>query len=231
MPDPASEAAFKRFQVETAEHAMTVLHDNGLYRHLRFQREWWQPPWLNKQTSSMYWFEIITAPGSLTFRGDGDSFVFARIEDMFDFFRGPVGRINPQYWAEKITSGRDSVRRYDSGLFERHVKEEFVEAVRERLVPPGTGLIVRQEVLDYSEYEHDARTALAEFEHEGFRFSEPWDVNFEGYHWWFLWALHGIVWGIAQYDAHHGRTPRAAEPVPAFRTPVVVEAVVAGGVL
>lgn len=229
--DPIAE----RFARETAEHAMTVLHDDGLYRHLRFQREWWQPPLLNKQRTGMYWFEIITAPGTLIFRGDGESFVFARVEDMFEFFRSPVGRINPSYWAEKLTSGRgdrESVRRYDREVFERVVKQAFVDAVREREAPAGLGRAVRSDLLEADDAytEESAHRLLHEFsyyrnekdrwrtsevqrnpetgEYEvvqppgpDFEFSDTWEWDLREYDWWFLWALHGIVWGIAQYDA------------------------------
>lgn len=194
-----------RFKRDTADHVMTVLHDDGLYRHLRFQREFWQVPYLNKQRSGMYWFEIITVPGSLTFRGDGESFVFARLADMFEFFRGPVGQINPGYWVEKLTSHRDAAMSYDRDIFERLVKQEFVAAVRDRSAPAGLGLAVRRDLLDsydhYTSCEEGARAALSEFEYEGFRFEDSWEWNLRDYDWWFLWALHGIVWGIAQYDA------------------------------
>lgn len=181
-----------RFARETAEHEMTVLHDDGLYRHLHFRRP----------GSSMYWFDLITVPGTLVFQGDGDAFTFRRIEDMFDFFRGPVGRINPGYWAEKVTDGRDRLMKYDQGIFEARVKETFVEAARNREVPPGTGKALRRDVLDQDiHHEHDAHEALADFEHKGFKFFDTWEWDLRDYDWWFLWALHGIVWGIAQYDA------------------------------
>ena len=95
-PDPIAE----RFARETAKHRMTVLHDDGLYRHLRFTEmhlcndaEW-------RTTNGFYWFDLITWPGSLTINGDCGTYTFSRITDMFEFFRG-YG-INPQYWAEKV---------------------------------------------------------------------------------------------------------------------------------
>src|SRR3954466_1726422 len=77
----------------TRPHEVTVLHDDGLYRHLRFR----------SPDHSAYWFDLITVPGCLIFRGDGDSFVFSRTEDMFGFFRSSrEGSINPTYWSEKL---------------------------------------------------------------------------------------------------------------------------------
>ncbi|MBM0203232.1 hypothetical protein JNW90_09010 [Micromonospora sp. STR1s_5] len=103
MNDHERELA-NRFKRDTANHAMTVLHDDGLYRHLR----------LADPKSSFYWFEIITWPGSLTVRGDCGGFMFSRISDMFEFFRsnGNTHRINPGYWAEKMPDGGRSVHVY-----------------------------------------------------------------------------------------------------------------------
>jgi hypothetical protein len=208
-----------RFAADTAEHTMTVLHDDGLYRHLRFQRTWWQPPLARQQTSGMYRFDLITVPGTLIFQGDGDSFVFSRIEDMFDFFRSNPDRkthqINPRYWSEKLTSGRDKVMKYDQETFEARVKEAFVDAARYGGVPAGTGKALRRDVLEADTYyEQGAREALDTFEHEGFRFHDTWEWSFKDYDWWFLWACHGIVWGIAQYDASRvAASPVMAEAV------------------
>ena len=179
----------ERFKVDTEKHEMTVLHDDGLYRHLRFR----QP------ANSFYWFDLITVPGTLVFQGDGTSFTFRRVEDMFTFFRNR--QVNPQYWAEKLTSGAD-VTQFDSDLFATRVKEMFVDAARIDGVPAGTGAALLRDVLDEVSYcdERGAHELLAGFEHKGFHFSDTWDMSFRDYDWWFLWALHGIVWGIGQYD-------------------------------
>jgi hypothetical protein len=208
-----TEPIAKRFVREIADHRMTVLHDDGLYRHLRFR----------SAGSSLYWFDLITVPGSLIFRGDGQSFVFARLRDMFEFFRGPVGRINPQYWAEKLTSCREEgVKRYDREIFEAKVKESTAEAIRARVAPPGLAKAVRTDLLDsdYTWTEEEARETLQNFGHSiGFQFHDTWEWDFRDYDWWFLWACHAIVWGIAQYDAQTSLSPVVATvgPDPAQR--------------
>src|SRR3954463_11871038 len=101
-----------RFARDTADHQMTIVHDDGLYRHLRFR---------NPNRTWNYWFDLITYPGGLTFQGDGESFTFRRLEDMFEFFRQPANAtINPSYWGEKLTGrgGRDSVMHYQQELLE-----------------------------------------------------------------------------------------------------------------
>lgn len=201
-----------RFERDTADHAMTVLHDDGLYRHLRFQRQVWRPPLAKPLRSSTYWFELITVPGSLTFRGDGESFVFARLTDMFEFFRGSAyGGPNLGYWAEKVTSAPGATERFSEEMFVRTMREHYVELIRAGDVPPGTSraLLARAEDYDLS-YEVNARDFIDTFQHEGFRFHDTWDWDFQDYDWWFVWACHAIMWGIEQYDT-------------ASRAPVVVD--------
>jgi hypothetical protein len=198
----------RRFANETAEHVMTVAHDDGLYRHLKFRHT-------GKNYSGYYWFDLITVPGALIFQGDGDSYIFRRDEDMFEFFRGRVGEINPHYWQEKVVSGRDRIRTYDERVFRARVLEEFTEACQWG-VPRGTGRALREQILDddYAElhYEQGARDALDRFEHDGFRFSDTCEWDFRDYDWWFLWACHALVWGIAYYDT--GERPTMPEPAP-----------------
>lgn len=181
-----------RFTRATAGHRMTVLHDDGLYRHLRFMNP----------RGSEYWFEIVTWPGCLTIRGDvGDGYTFSRERDMFPFFRSRREGINPHYWAEKLGGGRRSVREYSEDLLRQRVVEQFVEDARWSGVPAGTGKELRTWVLndDLSE-EHQARTIVEGFAYEGYAFGDVWEWDFHDYKPDFLWACHAIVWAIRRYD-------------------------------
>lgn len=124
----------QRFARDTKDHKMTVLHDDGLYRHLRFQQEVWRPPLLKPLKSGCYWFDLITAPDMLVFRGDGDSFVFHRDTDMFAFFRLSAwkGQPNYSYWAQKLTSTAD-VQRYDQDLMAAQVRQLVNEFLAEHV--------------------------------------------------------------------------------------------------
>lgn len=147
--------AAERFARDTAGHQMTVLHDDGLYRHLRFKAP----------DRSSYWFDLVTWPGSLAVRGDVDGFMFTRLPDMFEFFRGK--RINPAYWAQKTEGGRDSTKSYSEERFCQLVKEYFVDAVQDRSAPRGLGKAVREEILNGDEigWEEGARHVLDHFEY------------------------------------------------------------------
>lgn len=86
-----------------SDHEMTVKHENGIYRHLRFV----------KPGTWMYGFDIVTWPGHLFVGGDIESFTFARVNDMIPFFAH--AEINPHYWSEKLVAprGQESVKVYD----------------------------------------------------------------------------------------------------------------------
>jgi len=121
----AEKDAADRFPRDTANHQMTVLHDDGPYRHLRFMAP----------QRGAYWFDLITLPDSLVFRGDGESFVFTilRAGDLFDLFRrtshnnGP----NPDYWSEKLSSERDAATDYSEHLFNEEVNKELAGAEKD----------------------------------------------------------------------------------------------------
>lgn len=189
----------ERFAAETANHEMTVLLDQGLYRHLRFKRP----------RSSEYWFEITTTPGTLTIDGDMGGHIFRRTRDMFEFFRsGPD--INPHYWSEKVTSGRDGLMAYSEDRFVQIVKEIFVDAVQAGDAPRGLGKAVRENILDGEIWHEDgAYQALDQFEFEGFRFEDATELNFRDWHPSFLWLCHAIVHAIAAYGQTKA-TPTAA---------------------
>jgi hypothetical protein len=184
----------ERFQRETASHEMTVLHDDGLYRHLRFARP----------KSSLYLFEIVTWPGSLAIRGDlNDSYVFTRLTDMFEFFRSERGEINPDYWAEKTAGGRDACKTYSEDSFNQHVSEVLAEVEKDW---PGVTQAWKEHVSpdrgEYNtEHEDEARDALNRFAFDDFQFYDTWEWDLRDFDWSFLWACHAIVWGIRQYDA------------------------------
>ena len=116
--------ALNRFTKDTEGFTLTIAHDDGLYRHMLFRAP--------EYTFGSYWFDLHTAPGTLTFRGDMGTWVFSRTEDMFSFFRVHQDRpgygINPSYWAEKVIA-RD--RHGDTDEYDRHV---LARAVHERAV-------------------------------------------------------------------------------------------------
>jgi hypothetical protein len=176
----------ERFGKDVAAHEMTAMHDDGLYRHLRFKAP----------ATGFYWFDLITWPGNLVVNGDMGTFTFSRVDDMFTFFRGD--RINPGYWAEKVRAG-SGIKIYSEDLFKQLVAERIEDYAEEH---PGLAGAVKTEILNSDEiyYEDGARSLLAAFEHDGFTFADTWEWGLTDWSYHFLWCCHAIVWGISQYD-------------------------------
>ena len=229
----------ERFQRDTANHRMTVLHDDGLYRHLRFQTP----------SPGFYGFDLITWPDRLAFSGTMATFVFARHEDMFEFFRGGKGSIHPGYWAEKVQDGRERASAYSMDRFLAEVAD-VVKDAEEGF--PGLGGAVSKALSD--EYNHEYQEGAQEFlrdftyrtdvghatvskaeaawsaaigktssdernalwkayqqvlREHTFEFYDAGEWDLHDWSWEFLWACHAIVWGIAQYDAAKAAVPEA----------------------
>lgn len=199
--------ARERFEEETANHEMTVLRDDGLYRHLRF----------SVPGTYVYGFDIVTWPGYLAITGDIGERMFTRIDDMFRFFESTAGGINPPYWGEKVRPGGvRSVLEYSSSIYRSRVlewleqqTEELTEEDPEDRHPDDlkTAEELKAAVYDQllsGEPPFDARDAmerLVAFEHDRFRISEPYEWDLTEFDSHYLWQCHAIVWGIRQYRA------------------------------
>jgi hypothetical protein len=188
------------FLKDVAKHEMTVLRDDGVHRHVRFK----QP-----DSGNMY-FDIVTYPHFLVYSGDMGCYVFSRINDMFEFFRGendgPL-RINLSYWAEKLeaTDKPDGHRQFDPDSLREYVSEwlnesEADDALRER---------VEDEILAHADDgEVRAYDALHEFEHEGRLPFQDCYRNFDEYTLRFTWCCYALAWAIRCYDTQKAKQIR-----------------------
>jgi hypothetical protein len=195
MSDYASSLA--RFRAETRNHELTVLKDEGMYRHLAF----------TDPKGSFYRFDLVTWPNNLFVRGDGFSYGFAihPTVDLFRLFReSNEGDINPGYWQEKVTAGRGDITDWSEEKFRAWLIEEAADAEARC---PGAVKAVGDQILhseDHSlEYRGTAEYAVASFSHSGFRprIPDEWEQSFNDFSWEYLFACRAIVWGIRQYDA------------------------------
>ncbi len=218
--------ARERFERDTAEHTMTILRDDGAYRHVRFMRP----------GSSFYQYDLVTWPGYLAIVGDCEDYLFRRHEDMFEWFAGPG--INPHYWAQKLCGdrGRDIARRYSEDALRACVLQWFEEmtgpidpdayaredyftsldlTVGQRL---HLSRMLEDDVLrdEDGEGEAGAHRRLRGFEwfHDGsdtwdyhspgtrsVRIGDSWEWDLRDFDGWFLWCCWAIRSGIAQYRA------------------------------
>lgn len=205
-------------------HQMRILRDETApggtgepYRHVRF----------SKPGTGLWSFDLVTWPGHLAISGDIGSFTFARLHDMFDFFRG-TRAVNASYWGEKVIAG---ARGTDRGQT-RYSAEAFIEQVNETIDDAWDSYepedfealkqAAREALLDDApEYLEEAHQALADFTFDPdngdpeFRFSDTWEWDLAGYDHHYLLAIHAIQWGVNTYlAAHPERLIREAAPQP-----------------
>ncbi|MEU7032674.1 hypothetical protein ABZ958_03185 [Streptomyces sp. NPDC046237] len=207
MKDEYAEAAayFKR---ATKGHQVSVAHEDGLYRHLRFQ---------TPGNGSSYGYDLITWPYNLVIRG-GWTFTFSidATEDMLDLFRRTSfpGQINPGYWQEKVTAGRDQIESFSEELLKKEI-EDTVQQWEQG--SPVTGLRKAVQEHFFGEwpeynlgYREEANRALHDFSFTP-RDAKPGDYpyTFDDWSEWrltefspgFLWSCHAIRHGIELYAA------------------------------
>ncbi len=215
ITDPSEEIFLK----DVAGHRMNVIREDGLYRHVRFQTP----------GSWNMGFDLITWPGYLCYCGDMGTYVFRRLDDMFEFFRTDREHkkglgINLSYWSEKLVAvdgGRfkGCAKEFSKARFERVICEyrlEWIRENRERLSKAQRRDLweaVRDDVLyrlDDGEYE--VQQAAHDFSHTvdcagrsvkptiRFEFNDLWECDFTDYTYHFVWCCYALAWGIKQYD-------------------------------
>lgn len=207
------------FLKDVQDHKIKILHDDELYRHIRF----------SDGSSNMY-FDLITAPGLLLYRGDMGCYEFERLSDMFKFFRTDreynkkMGRklsINTGYWAEKC----QSESRFGSGIkafchdsFEETVLRYAKEFAEERNLSGEALDDFNDQINDLVtsvSNEHEAYEALREWYFNSIEISndefleftsedifgpDAWEYDFTEYTYRFVWCCYAMAWGIEQYD-------------------------------
>jgi hypothetical protein len=179
----AREDAESRFPEDIAKHQMTIIREDGVYRHLRCA----QPGTRNMS------FDILTWPGYLAFVGDMGDYVFNRVEDMLTFFRH--NKINPGYWAEKVQAqDKDSgIEEYSEDLARAWVKQslddgEAPQEVREQA-----------DMIDYSNGDARFYDSVDAVGWDGF--ADHWEANVRDYTYRYIWCCLALVWAVKQYDA------------------------------
>lgn len=199
----------QRFLKEVSNHKLTILRDDGAYRHIR----------LSESGTRCMQFDLITWPGYLCYTGDMGTYVFTRTNDMFEFFRRPADdrwhRIDMRYWAEKC-EGRDrsGITEFSEDKFTRRVMEHLVEWIRSHR--DDTTRVQRRELWDSVVHEvinadgdsggYRKQCAAHDFTHKvnndlTFYFRDFWEVSVTEYTSRFVWCCYAMAWGIQQYDA------------------------------
>lgn len=192
-----------RFLKDIVNHTMSIVRDDGVYRHLIF----------SNNGSSIYRFEIITWPGYLAYTGDMGAFVFTRVEDMFSFFRSSRKEINPDYWSEKVVAENkpdgvekfsiDDFRENVLGSTRSHLSLEVDEVIPAEIMEEIAPLLESEDMID-------AVCTIRDFRSDKIDFNDWWEFNNNRYTYSFLWCCYALVWAIDQYDASHAFQPLQA---------------------
>lgn len=190
LPDVPDRTAISRdrFVEATAGHQMTVLHDDGLYRHLRFRNP----------DRGEYWYDLITAPGTLTITGDMGDFLFRRVEDMFDFFGRRSTTINGHYWAQKVIAG--TPHEFAADVYKQNLTQEFFDVI------DGLSHADRDDLWEAIEWQlftaesaESAHIAMSEWDDSRMPLEDSFEVEVTSLSTTFLWCCWAIVTGIATY--------------------------------
>lgn len=199
------ELARERFEHDTRDHEMTVLREDGLYRHLRFKRP----------NDPFYYYDLVTWPGYLAIVGDCGDYIFSRERDMFEWFKGDGDRISPDYWASKLQAprGTNGVMRYSHDAFVAHLHSwardeanmDMGLGEEHPLMYPSLliGALDREILCDYTHHPEQARDQLSFLENVIGYDMETWEWDLREFDPVFLWCCWAIVRGISQYQ----RTP------------------------
>lgn len=210
----------EQFREAVKNHQMTIDLDDGRYRCLTFRKP---------ENAFDQHFNITTWPGYLCISGDMGCFVFARLPDMFEFFRSPTESlgVNPGYWSEKLQaeSIHEGTREFSEGLFRQTVRDwvamqlddtpasevqQVSDAVLDEIGEVSSeGEAIRKVMeMDTSCIDLPEDIAFDEEEHPtginpaDLDFTDFWEVCVTEYTTHFIWCLRAIVWAIQQYDSH-----------------------------
>lgn len=185
-----------RFKKAVIGHEMIIVREDGIHRHFTFK----SPNTYNNH------FHITTWPGYLAISGDIGCYVFARLPDMFRFFRGE--RINPGYWGEKLQAieRNGGYREFSEKSFHAAIRSDFEQwpfKNKSQMRRAWKALQESDLSKDHApESLDDAMRTAIDYECPVTknRFNDFWEHDLQDYTFRFLWCCHAIQWAIAEYD-------------------------------
>lgn len=212
VPENPAAYAWKTFREESAKHVMTVLHEDGLYRHIR----------MAEPGTRMWSWDIVTWPNHLATSGDiADGFTFSRELDMIGFFNLGGGKeayysdgapgIDFRYWAEKLQGDqRDTAREYKHELFVQRVTESLTEDLER-------GDLTQEQadelITEAREVEENSHAAFEWLQDHDEHFPDSWEWGLRDYTLSFQLACYAVNAAVQAYLEH-----KAAEDAEAAAT-------------
>lgn len=223
-----------QFLKDVESHVIEVIKDDGLYRHIR----------LRKPGTMCMHFDLLTWPGYLCYTGDMGTYVFRRLEDMFEFFRsdreyaqrrGRQLSINTHYWAEKLEAvdggrHRAGVLEFDQEKFRRVINEYRINWIKDAHSRRSLNKderrylweAVDEDVLNLID-EGEERVQMAAYDffyspgtgRPNWQFDDLFEHDFTKYKGRFIWCCYALAWGIQKYDDHKAEQALAETAQPA----------------
>lgn len=194
MQEPTKE----QFLSDVKDHAITILKDDGVYRHINYAK----PGTINMS------FQITTWPGYLCISGDMGCYTFSRTNDMFNFFGGDDLGINPSYWQEKVQAGASYSGA--SAICKEYSPEKFKSAVKEcandwleqhPFDDEEKKESFEEEIEEITDCADDYYDAINAVRNSNLRCLQDFFENsIEAYKYHYIWCLWAIVWGISVYE-------------------------------
>lgn len=187
------------FLRDVASHELTVNLDQGVFRDLTIM----------KPNSVDMHYHITTRPGYLMFTGDMGSFVFTRLNDMFNFFRSTDEyRINTGYWAEKIEAGE--YKKYSPEQARKALNQEFENWKEctdfdEECIAEEKENLDSIDTDDYYEFIEAVRNWVPN--KDGVQLDDFWEHSLDEYTFHYVWCCYAIVHAIKLYDEHKAQEP------------------------
>ena len=185
-------ADLEKFKQDTADHVMTIIRDDGVYRHIRFA----------KPGTGFYRYDLVTWPGYLAITGDIQSWVFSRLTDMFEFFAADRG-INPGYWAEKIVASKSPAEELSVAKVRDQCRSEIDRMFDLQTSRNAAMADVELFVLSDADDGGSWPTVYAELCRlplpDGESFEDVWEWDVLDYSPHYLWACFAINHGIETY--------------------------------
>lgn len=199
MTESAADEALRRFPKDTAEHQLTIIKSDGLYRHLRCR----------KPGTGAMGFDVVTWPWYLAYTGDMGEFLFSRLPDMFEFFRARKDattkqRINPGYWAEKCEAAKPDGKGIQEFSVEKF-RENVLDYARSHLGLDDEEELPRDakeelRALLTADDEYECVSAIRDFDSDKFSFQDFWEHDNTAWTFRYIWCCQALVWAIDKFD-------------------------------
>lgn len=184
------------FLKNVENHTINVIIDNGINRHIEF----------SNNGSYHYKFGLVTWAGYLCVYGDMGEWVFARTDDMFQFFN--VEKPNYRYWSEKLqaTYIRGGHEEFDFEKFKSEVmlfidqmdlSDEKKQEIKDDVLWDFKWKIDEKDVVCFNyihDYDFEGKSVFKNF------FDDA--PSFRKYTYHYLWICEALVWAIKQYKEH-----------------------------